>query len=84
MKTYRITVSREITQTRDLEIEAETEDEARDEAEGEIGNIADDGWSDDPAGDPEITEVVELSEDDEAEDDEAENKTPALADPGDA
>jgi hypothetical protein len=79
MKTYRVTVTREVAQTKDLEIGAESEDDAREEAESEVGNIAEDEWSyDDLASDPEITEVVELS-DDEEEDDELENKTAALA-----
>ena len=72
MKTYRVTVTREITQTYDLEIEAEDEADARDQANDEILSISAGDWSDLDAGsDPEIVKVVELTDDgDEATDDE--------------
>ena len=66
MKTYHVTVSREVTQTHVLEVEAEDEDEAREQAENEIGNIAEDDWGDGVANnDPEIDKVQEVADDDE-------------------
>ena len=44
MKTFVITIERQMFQTHDLEIEAEDADEARELAEEEIPNIAPDGW----------------------------------------
>ena len=43
MKTFVITIERQMFQTHDLEIEAEDADEARELAEEEIPNIAPDG-----------------------------------------
>ena len=61
-----MTVSREVTQTHVLEVEAEDEDEAREQAESEIGNIAEDDWDDGVANnDPEIDKVQEVADDDE-------------------
>ena len=66
MKTYHVTVSREVTQTHVLEVEAEDEDEAREQAESEIDNIAEDDWDNGVAnGDPEIDKVEEVAADDE-------------------
>ena len=62
MKTYHVTVSREMTQTHVLEVEAEDEDEAREQAENEIDNIAEADWDDgeeakdDAAASPSIAE----------------------------
>ena len=66
MKTYHVTVSREVTQTHVLEVEAEDEDEARDQAESEIDNIAEDDWDNGVANDDvEIGKVEEVAADDE-------------------
>jgi hypothetical protein len=66
MKTYHVTVSREVTQTHVLEVEAEDEDEAREQAESEIDNLAEDDWdSGGPYGDVEIGKVEEVAADDE-------------------
>ena len=66
MKTYRITVRREVEQTHNIEVEADNEDDARDQAEGEIDNIADDSWDDGfTTSDPEVTKVVELTDEGE-------------------
>jgi hypothetical protein len=67
-KTYSVKVTREITQTHHLEIEAEDEDEARDLAEDEILNIAEDDWDDDErTSDPEIDKVTLFKDDEEDE-----------------
>ena len=70
MPTYRITVRREVEQTHDLEIEADNEDDARDQANEEIENISEDDWSDGATtADAEVTKVTELTQDgDEVED----------------
>jgi hypothetical protein len=66
MKTYRITISRQMPQTHDLEIEAENEDDAWIQANQEIANISEDDWDDGVVGeDPEISKVVELTYKDE-------------------
>ena len=66
MKTYHVTVSREMTQTHVLEVEAEDEDAAREQAESEIDNIADGDWDDGVAdSDPEIDKVQEVADDGE-------------------
>ena len=70
MKTFAITVERQISQTYDLEIEAENEDEARERAEDQCSTIAADDWDTVEEEDPEVATIVDLS-DDEA-DDEAE------------
>ena len=79
MKTYHVTVSREMTQTHVLEVEAEDEDEAHDLAEDEIQNIAEDDWDDGVANnDPEIDRVQEVADDgEEAKDDAA--ASPSIA-----
>ena len=75
MKTYCVTVTREmnVTQSHELEIEAEDEEAAREQAESEMENISDDDWSEESSvvDDLEITKVEEVSDDedeDEAED----------------
>ena len=73
MPTYRITVRREVEQTHDFEIEADNEDDARDQANEEIENISEDDWSDGATtSDAEVTKVTELTEDGDQVEDEDE------------
>jgi hypothetical protein len=74
MPTYRITIRREVEQFHDFEIEADTKDEAHDQANDEIENISDaDDWTDgNTTADAEITEVTELT-DKEGEDEDEED-----------
>ena len=69
MKTYCVTVTREmnVTQSHELEIEAEDEEAAREQAESEMENISDDDWSEESSvvDDLEITKVEEVSDDEE-------------------
>jgi hypothetical protein len=75
MKTFAVTVERQISQTHDLEIQAESSNEARELAEDEIPNIDNDDWDIGHADEPEVTKVVELSNGDESEEgSEAENE----------
>jgi hypothetical protein len=67
MKTFRITLTREISQDLNLEIEAENADEAREQAGDEILNLAEDDWRISQETDPEITAVVELRDDGESD-----------------
>ena len=71
MKTFRITLTREISQDLNLEIEAENADEAREQAEDEILNLAEDDWRVLQETDPEITAVVELRDDGELDEPDA-------------
>jgi hypothetical protein len=71
MKTFRITLTREISQDLNLEIEAENADEAREQAEDEILNLAEDDWRVLQETDPEITAVVELRDDGESDEPDA-------------
>jgi hypothetical protein len=71
MKTFRIILTREISQGLNLEIEAEDADEARERAEDEILNLAEDDWRVSQETDPEITAVVELRGDDESDEPDA-------------
>ena len=70
MKKFAITVERQVSQTHDFEIEAESIDEARDLAEDEISNVGPDDWDlgHVEAEEPEIRAVVELGDADESED----------------
>jgi hypothetical protein len=70
MKTYAIRVERELIQTHDFEIEAESEDEACELAELEASGLADNAWENALLEDPEITTIVELSDDDKTDEDE--------------
>ena len=73
MPTYRITVRREVEQTHDLEIEADNEDDARDQANDKITNISEDDWSDGATtADAEVTKVTERTEDEDEIEDEDE------------
>jgi hypothetical protein len=67
VKTWRVTITRELSQEHDMEIEADTEDEACEKAEEEIYTISDDDWeeSDLQEDDPKIKKVVELTNDGE-------------------
>ena len=68
MKTYSVTFTREITQTHVIEVEAEDEDDAREQAEVEIGDVSDDDWTfDGTYGDPEIKTVETETEESEVE-----------------
>jgi hypothetical protein len=64
MKTWRVTITRELSQEHDMEIEADTEDEACEKAEEEIYTISDDDWEDSALqeDDPKIKKVLELSD----------------------
>jgi hypothetical protein len=69
MPIYRITIRREVEQTHDLEIEADNEDDARDQADYEIENISEDDWSDGATtADAEVTKVTKLKDEVEDED----------------
>jgi hypothetical protein len=61
MKTFRVEIKRAVTQTHDLEIEAENEDEAREKADDEMHYIDDSEWDDGIDADLEIGEVTELT-----------------------
>jgi hypothetical protein len=79
MKTYHVTVSREMTQTHVLEVEAEDEDGAREQAESEIDNIAEGDWDDGVANnDPEIDKVEEVADDGEEVTDDDSDDTASL------
>ena len=67
MKIFAVTVERQVSQTHDLEIEAEDEDTAREVAEDQIPTIAPDAWDPGLEEDPEVIKVVELSDGDESE-----------------
>jgi hypothetical protein len=71
MKTFRITLTREISQDLHLEIEAENTDEARERAEDEILNLAEDDWRILQETDPEVAAVVELRDDGESDEQDA-------------
>ena len=58
MKTFQVEIKRAVTQTHDLEIEAENEDEAREKADDEVHYIE---WDDGIDADLEIGEVTELT-----------------------
>jgi hypothetical protein len=77
MPNYRITIRREIEQTHDREIEADNEDDARDQAGEEIDNISEDDWSDGATtADAEVTNVTELTENGEEDEVEDEDEEP--------
>ena len=65
LKTFRCRVTRELAQRQDIEVEAVDEDEARAFAEDQL---CDDEWEDDGlTQDPEVTRIIEIRDEDEAE-----------------
>jgi hypothetical protein len=65
MKTFRIRVTREISQECELEIEGESETEAREQVESDLLNDVCDGWdweTADRGSFPDIVRVTELSD----------------------
>ena len=57
-ETFQVEIKRAVTQTHDLEIEAENEDEAREKADDEMHYFE---WDDGTDADLEIGEVTELT-----------------------
>jgi hypothetical protein len=57
MTTYNVTIVREIRETLDLEVEADSEDDAKWKAEEEEADTSDDCWSHECIIDQKITRV---------------------------